>query len=152
MFRLLQDKYEGSFQLNHTAPPLRRLGLPTSAALTVSSASHADGSRSFFMNSSAGSQKVDETRKSGGACAPSGMLLNGLNVLQISQEITVTKTPETAGVKGHFRHTVTSLKKLGVPADVSLQVIMSNRIHSMTACSRTLIISDCVRAGGDCFS
>lgn len=53
------------------------------------------------------------------------MLLNRLNVLQISQEMTVTKTPETAGVKGHFRHTVTSLKKLGVPANVSLQVITS---------------------------
>lgn len=83
---------------------------------------------------------------------PSEMLLNRLNVLQISQEITVTKTPETTRVKGHFRHTVTSLKKLGVPANISLQVIMSNRLYSMTACSPTLITSDCVRAGGDRFS
>lgn len=52
-----------------------------------------------------------------------------LNFLQISQEITVTKTPETVRVKSNFKHTVNYLKKLGVPANNSIQVIISNRLN-----------------------
>lgn len=55
---LLQDKYEALLNLNHTAPLLKRAGIPTAAALTMSSASGADGSRSYSVNGSAGSQKV----------------------------------------------------------------------------------------------
>lgn len=45
-----------------------------------------------------------------------------LTVLQISQEMTVTKMSETFRVKSHFRHTVSYLKKQGVPANNSIQV------------------------------
>lgn len=47
------------------------------------------------------------------------------NVLQLTQEMTVSKMSETVRVKIHFRHTVNYLKKLGVPANNSIQV----RIH-----------------------
>lgn len=46
--------------LNHTAPLLKRAGLPAAAALALSSAGRADGSRSYLLNGSAGSQKVGE--------------------------------------------------------------------------------------------
>lgn len=49
-----------------------------------------------------------------------------LNVLQLTQEMTVSKTTETVRVKSHFRHTVNYLKKLGVPANNSIQVRTSN--------------------------
>lgn len=65
---LLQDKYEALLNLNHTAPLLKRVGLPAAAALALSSASRADGSRSYSVNGSAGSQKVGaavESRTSG---------------------------------------------------------------------------------------
>lgn len=45
-----------------------------------------------------------------------------LNVLQISEEITMTKMPEKLRVKSDFKHTLTCLKKLGVPANNSFQV------------------------------
>ncbi|KAE8291162.1 hypothetical protein D5F01_LYC10756 [Larimichthys crocea] len=47
---------------------------------------------------------------------------NNCTVIQISQEMTVTKMSETFRVKSHFRHTVSYLKKQGVPANNSIQV------------------------------
>lgn len=55
---VLQDKYEALMNLNHTAPLLKRVGLPAAGALALSSARHGAGSRSYLVNGSAGSQKV----------------------------------------------------------------------------------------------
>ncbi|XP_070830189.1 uncharacterized protein [Chaetodon trifascialis] len=92
-----KDKNEALLHLNHSVPLLKKLGLPANAVLTLNSASHDNGSYYYLLHSSAGSQKI-------------------------SQEMTVTKMSETVRVKSHFRHTVNSLKKLGVPANNSIQV------------------------------
>lgn len=49
-------------------------------------------------------------------------MVNIANVSQVNQEVSVMKTPEAVRVKGHFRHSVSHLKKLGVPANSSIQV------------------------------
>lgn len=116
--------------LNHTAPLLKRAGIPTAAALTMSSASGADGSRSYSVNGSAGSQKVGVAavnsssgeQKSGMAAQAQTKLLL---FLQISQEVTVTRASDQARVKSRFKHTLSSLRKLGLPANISAQVVAS---------------------------
>ncbi|XP_054870047.1 uncharacterized protein LOC111586552 isoform X2 [Amphiprion ocellaris] len=92
-----KDKSEASLNLNHSMPLLKKLGFPVKAALTLNSGSHSNGSYFYVFNSSGGSQKF-------------------------SQEMTVEKTSETVRVKSHLRHTVNYLKKLGVPANNSIQV------------------------------
>ncbi|KAM6989140.1 uncharacterized protein LKV04_008860 [Tautogolabrus adspersus] len=92
-----EDKNEALLNLNHSVPLLKRLGLPVSATVTMNSGSHDNGSYYCLLHSSAGNQKV-------------------------TQEMTVLKTSETIRVKSHFRHTVNYLKKLGVPANNSIQV------------------------------
>lgn len=53
-----QDRNEALFNLNHSVPLLKRLGLPANAVVTVNSAGHGNGSYSYLVNSSAGNQKV----------------------------------------------------------------------------------------------
>ncbi|XP_034558150.1 uncharacterized protein LOC117826305 [Notolabrus celidotus] len=92
-----KDKNEALLNLDHSVPLLKRIGLPISAVLTMNSESHGNGSYSYLLHCSAGQQKV-------------------------TQETTVLKTSETIRVKSHFKHTVKYLKKLGVPANNSVQV------------------------------
>ena len=54
-----------------------------------------------------------------------------VNVLQLSQEVTVMKMNETLKVKSHFKHTVKCLKKLGVPANNSIQVRISQGFNQI---------------------
>ncbi|XP_068995564.1 uncharacterized protein [Embiotoca jacksoni] len=95
--RKTKDKNEASLNLNQSVPLLKKLGFPVNAAVTVNSGSHNNGSYFYIFNSSAGNQKL-------------------------SQGITVAKTSETVRVKSHFRHTVNHLKRLGLPANNSMQV------------------------------
>ncbi|CAJ1071926.1 uncharacterized protein LOC122887130 [Xyrichtys novacula] len=90
-------KNEVLMSLNHSVPLLKRLGLPVSAAVIMSSGFGGDGSYSYLVHSRAGHQKV-------------------------TQEMTVIKTSETVRVKSNFRHTVNYLKKLGVPANNSILI------------------------------
>ncbi|KAK2822136.1 hypothetical protein Q5P01_022201 [Channa striata] len=92
-----KDKNEIHLHLNHSLHLLKKLGLPANAALTLNSGSHNNGSYFYIFNSSAGKQ-------------------------MLSQEMTVANSPETMRVKSNFRHTVNYLKKLGVPANNSIQV------------------------------
>lgn len=55
---LFQDRNEALFNLNHSVPLLKRLGLPANAVVTVNSVGHGNGSYSYLVNSSAGNQKV----------------------------------------------------------------------------------------------
>nr|XP_020442398.1 uncharacterized protein LOC109951951 [Monopterus albus] len=93
----IQDKNEASLTLNHTVPLLKKLGLPANATVTIHFRSHSNGSWFYMLNSSAGNQ-------------------------MITQETTVVKASETVRVKSTFRHAVNYLKKLGVPANNSIQV------------------------------
>lgn len=122
----LQDKYEALLNLNHTAPLLKRAGLPAAAALALSSASLADGSRSFSLNGSAGSQKVGAAVESRNLGWQIKRQPNQWLFLQISQEVTVTRTSDQARVKSRFKHTLSSLRSLGLPANVSAQVATSH--------------------------
>lgn len=54
-----------------------------------------------------------------------------LIVLQLAQDMTVSKMSETVRVKSHFRHTVNYLKKLGVPTNNSIQVRHSKRFKQI---------------------
>ncbi|XP_030608355.1 uncharacterized protein LOC115796202 [Archocentrus centrarchus] len=92
-----KDKNEATLNLNHSLPLLKKLGLPLNAAVIMNSGSHSNGSHFYTFNSNAGNQ-------------------------MLSQEMTVTKMSETVRVKSHFRHTVNYLKKLGIPANNSIQV------------------------------
>ncbi|XP_037642433.1 uncharacterized protein LOC119498040 [Sebastes umbrosus] len=92
-----KDQNGASLSLNHSVPLLKKLGLPVNAAVTMNCGSHGNGSYYYLLHSSAGRQKV-------------------------TQEMTVSKMPETVRVKSHFRHTVNYLKKLGIPANNSIQV------------------------------
>ncbi|TDH06001.1 hypothetical protein EPR50_G00128340 [Perca flavescens] len=92
-----KDIIEASLNLNHSLPLLKKLGLPVNAALTMNSGIHGNGSYYYLLHSSTGSQRL-------------------------TQEMTVSKMSETVRVKIHFRHTVNYLKKLGVPANNSIQV------------------------------
>ncbi|XP_026169161.1 uncharacterized protein LOC113134139 [Mastacembelus armatus] len=96
-----KDKNEASLlnqlNLNHSLPMLKRLGLPANAALTMHCGSHSNGSYFYIFNSSAGNQ-------------------------MLSKELTMAKSTETMKVKSNFRHTVNYLRKLGVPANNTIQV------------------------------
>lgn len=126
---LLQDKYEASMNLNHTAPLLKGVGLPATTALTLSSASRADGSRSYSVNGSAGSQKVETAAAAAVESESLGWRpkrnSNSCCFLQLSQEVTVARVSDTARVQSHFKHTLSSLRKLGLPANISAQVFAS---------------------------
>ncbi|XP_045907286.1 uncharacterized protein LOC123972095 isoform X3 [Micropterus dolomieu] len=91
------DKNEAMLSLNHSVPLLKKLGLPANAAVTMNSGSHRNGSYYYLLHSSAGNQKI-------------------------TQEMAVSKMSESVKMKSHFRHTVNYLKKLGVPANNSIQV------------------------------
>ncbi|XP_074545635.1 uncharacterized protein LOC141804879 [Halichoeres trimaculatus] len=95
--RKTRDNNEVLLNLNHSVPLMKRMGLPFSAALTLNSENQGNGSYSYLFHSSAGHQKV-------------------------TQEMTVLKTSEAMGVRSRFKHTVNYLKKLGVPANNSIQV------------------------------
>ncbi|XP_036941120.1 uncharacterized protein LOC119011822 isoform X1 [Acanthopagrus latus] len=92
-----KDKNEAWLNLNHSVPLLRELGVPADAAVTVNSGSNGNGSYYHLLHSSAGNQKI-------------------------TQETTVAKMSETVRVRSHFRHTVSYLSRLGVPANNSIQV------------------------------
>ncbi|XP_059200431.1 uncharacterized protein LOC131980237 [Centropristis striata] len=92
-----KDKNEASLNLNLSVPLLKKLGLPVSAAVTVNSGSHGNGSYYYLLHSSAGSQKL-------------------------TQEMTVAKMSESVSLKSHFRHSVNYLRKVGVPVNNSIQV------------------------------
>lgn len=49
-------------------------------------------------------------------------MVNFLNVVQIYKEVSVTKMPETVRLRSRFQHTVNYLKKMGIPANNSIQV------------------------------
>lgn len=55
---LLQEVKEAWFNVSHSAPLLRKAGLPLQAGIRVNSANHGNGSYSYVLNCSAGSQKV----------------------------------------------------------------------------------------------
>lgn len=55
---LLQEINEAWFNMSHSVPLLRKLGLPVQAGIRVNSANHGNGSYSYMLNCSAGSQKV----------------------------------------------------------------------------------------------
>ncbi|XP_030016478.1 uncharacterized protein LOC115437390 [Sphaeramia orbicularis] len=76
---------------------LKKLGVPVSAALTVESGSHGNDSYYYLLQSRAGNQ-------------------------QLYQEMTVSKMSETVRVQSGFRHAIDHLRKLGVPANSSVQV------------------------------
>ena len=61
-------------------------------------------------------------------------------VLQLSQEMTVSKMYGAVRVKSHFRHTVNYLKTLGVPGNNSIQVRGTSRILLLTTECR---LDDC---------
>ncbi|XP_047445376.1 uncharacterized protein LOC125010660 [Mugil cephalus] len=92
-----KDKNEASLNLNHSLPLLKKLGLPVNAELAMDFWGHSNGSYFYIFNSSAGNQKM-------------------------SQQMAVTKMSETVRVKSHFKHTMNHLKKLGVPANNSIQI------------------------------
>lgn len=57
----------------------------------------------------------------------------------------MTKMPETVRVKSHFKHSVNYLKKLGVPANNSIQVRISRGPQTtdfMKVCSLTDVLCD----------
>ncbi|TNM97950.1 hypothetical protein fugu_014196 [Takifugu bimaculatus] len=88
---------EAWFNVSHSVPLLRKVGLPAQAGIRVNSANHGNGSYSYLFNGTAGSQKI-------------------------YKEISVTKIPETFRLKSRFKHTVNYLKKMGIPANNSVQV------------------------------
>ncbi|XP_056913419.1 uncharacterized protein LOC130539234 isoform X1 [Takifugu flavidus] len=88
---------EAWFNVSHSVPLLRKVGLPAQAGIRVNSANHGNGSYSYLFNGTAGSQKI-------------------------YKEISVTKIPETFRLKSRFKHTVSYLKKMGIPANNSIQV------------------------------
>ncbi|KAK1879652.1 hypothetical protein KUDE01_027769, partial [Dissostichus eleginoides] len=92
-----KDINEASLSVNHSVPMLKKMGLPVSAALTMHSGSHGNGSYYYLLHSSAGSQKL-------------------------TQEMSVSQMSESVRVKSLFRHTVSVLRRAGVPADCSMQV------------------------------
>lgn len=117
---LFKEINEAWFNLSHSVPLLRKVGLPAQAGMRVNSASDGNGSYSCLLNCTAGSQKVGaRSRKSSITAAT---VVHFLNVLQIYKEISVTKTPETMRLKSRFKHTVNYLKKMGIPANGSIQV------------------------------
>uniref|UniRef100_UPI003AABB2CD uncharacterized protein n=1 Tax=Centroberyx gerrardi TaxID=166262 RepID=UPI003AABB2CD len=96
----MKDKNEASIHLNHSVPLLKKVGLPTDAALTMNTGNHGNGSYYFLSRCSTGNQ-------------------------QLTQEMTVAKTSESVTVKSLFRHTVNCLKKLGVPGNNSIKGLCS---------------------------
>ncbi|KAK5918982.1 hypothetical protein CgunFtcFv8_022916 [Champsocephalus gunnari] len=92
-----KDINEASLSVNHSVSVLKKMGLPVSAALTVHSGSHGNGSYYYLLHSSAGSQKL-------------------------TQEMSVSQMSESVRVESLFRHTVSVLRRAGVPADSSMQV------------------------------
>lgn len=85
----------------------------------MNSANHGNGSYSYLFNGTAGSQKVGDRSKTFNTGAT---VLHFLIVLQIYKEISVAKTPETFRLKSRFKHTANYLKKMGIPANNSIQV------------------------------
>lgn len=49
-------------------------------------------------------------------------MLDPLNVVQVFKEISVLKMAETVRLRSRFQHTVNYLKRMGIPADNSVQV------------------------------
>ncbi|XP_028987619.2 uncharacterized protein LOC114844422 isoform X3 [Betta splendens] len=92
-----KDQHEASLYLNHSALPLKKLGLPLKTALTLNSGSHSNGSYFYIFKANAGAQ-------------------------MITHELTVLKASKTIRVNGNLRHTVSYLKTVGFPANNSLQV------------------------------
>lgn len=105
--------------MSHSVPLLRKVGLPAQAGIRVNSANHGNGSFSYLFNGTTGSQKVGGRSKTFNTGAT---VAHFLMVLQIYQEISVTKIPETFRLKSRFKHTVSYLKKMGIPANNSIQV------------------------------
>ncbi|KAM9323084.1 uncharacterized protein KZ484_021175 [Pholidichthys leucotaenia] len=91
------ENNEASLNFNHSVPLLMKLGLPLSSVVLMKSGSLSNGSYFYIVNTNTGNQRL-------------------------SQEMTVVKTSESVRVKSHFIHTVNYLKKLGVPANNSIQV------------------------------
>lgn len=54
----LQEVKEAWFNVSHSVPLLRKAGLPLQAGIRANSASHGNGSYSYALNCTAGSQKV----------------------------------------------------------------------------------------------
>lgn len=49
-------------------------------------------------------------------------MVDSLNVVQVFKEISVLKMAEAVRLRSRFQHTVNYLKKMGIPADSSIQV------------------------------
>lgn len=105
--------------MSHSVPLLRKVGLPAQAGIRVNSANHGNGSYSYLFNGTAGSQKVGDRSK---PFNPGVTVVHFLIVLQLYKEISVTKIPETFRLKSRFKHTVNYLKKMGIPANNSIEV------------------------------
>lgn len=60
---LLQDVNEAWFNMSHSVPLLRTAGLPVQAEIRVNSANHGNGSYSYVLTCTAGSQKVGDRRR-----------------------------------------------------------------------------------------
>lgn len=105
--------------MSHSVPLLRKVGLPAQAGIRVNSANHGNGSYSYLFNGTTGSQKVGDRSKTFDTDTTE---VHFLIVLQIYKEISVTKTPETFRLRSRFKHTANYLKKMGIPANSSIQV------------------------------
>lgn len=57
---LLQEIKEAWFNMSHSVPLLRKVGLPLQAGIRVNSANHGNGTYSYMLNCTAGSQKVGD--------------------------------------------------------------------------------------------
>lgn len=57
---LLQEVSEAWFSMSHSVPLLRKVGLPVQAGIRVNSANRGNGSYSYMLNCSAGSQQVGD--------------------------------------------------------------------------------------------
>lgn len=55
---MLQEVKEAWFNMSQSVPLLRKAGLPLQAGIRVNSANHGNGSYSYVLNCTAGSQKV----------------------------------------------------------------------------------------------
>lgn len=49
-------------------------------------------------------------------------MVDSLHVVQVFKEISVLKMADTVRLRSRFQHTVNYLRKMGVPADNSVQV------------------------------
>ncbi|KAM8838905.1 uncharacterized protein ACB058_015501 isoform 2-T2 [Synchiropus picturatus] len=100
---LKQNKEQNEVHLlfNHTVPLLKRFGVVTNAEITLKSGRHGNQSCYYLLHCCIQKQKF-------------------------TQEIKMEKTSVTTRVENQLRHSFSSLKKLGLPGNSSVQVEISS--------------------------